>query len=253
MRAWAPANVTERPDHATRRTASVLDLARSRGLPVPRHHLVVAVGEDVFVVQQRLPGSPPTKITPAVVEAMIELNDRFAHLLADRPDVPSLPLCLTASGDPYPRHEVLAGHSDRSRRILAAIRAVGRELPGELPGDDLVHIDLTPPNVLVDDTGAVTGIVDWNLGAYRGDRHLALVKTRFDLEWALRSDHPAPASVAAAERLDRVLSARLKAPDLRRYWAHRMLYQLHWALQLESPEVVDWHLDVAEDRLFEPY
>ncbi len=232
-----------------RRTASVLDLARRRGLPVPQQQVIAALGEDVFVVHERLPGSPPTKITTAVIDAMIEINDRFAHLLAEHPEVSTLPLCLRQSGDPYPRHEVLAGHSDRSRRILAAIRTVGRELPGEPTGDDLVHIDLTPPNLLFDEAGVITGVVDWNLGAYRGDRHLALVKSRFDLEWALQSEEPSPGSVAAAERLDQVLAERVEESDLRRYWAHRMLYQLHWALQFEPPEVVSWHLDVAEERL----
>ena len=234
-----------------RRTATILELVRSRGMPVPLHHAVVVVGEDVFMVQERLPGSPLTKLTPAVLDAMIEINDRFTGLLADRPDVPTLPLCLTEGGNPYPRHEVLAGHSDRSRRILAAILAVGRELPGEPAGNDLVHIDLTPPNMLFDEEGVVTGVVDWNLGAYRGDRHLALVKARFELEWGLRSEQPSPHAVAAAERLDRILADRVAEPDLRRYWAHRMLYQLHWALPFAPPEVVDWHLGVAEERLLE--
>jgi CHASE1-domain containing sensor protein len=91
--------------------------------------------------------------------------------------------------------------------------------------------------------------VDWILGAHRDDHHLALIKTLFELEWGLHSPAPEPAEIAAAARLDEILQQRL-APDIRRaYWAHRVLYQLHFALQFAPPEVVEWHLQVAEDRL----
>jgi aminoglycoside phosphotransferase (APT) family kinase protein len=230
-----------------RRTASVMEHARRYGLPVPRHDLVLAVDEDVIVVQERLPGSPPVQVTPVVVDAIVELNDRFAGVLADRPDVPILPLCLDRSGDPYPRHEVLAEHSDRSRRILDAILKIDE--PREMSGDDLLHIDLTGPNILFDDTGAITGIVDWNLGAYRGDRHLALVKTRFEQEWGIHEPTPNPDAAAAAAHLDNILTERVPAATLHRYWAHRVLYQLYWAIQGAPPDVLDWHFEVAEARL----
>lgn len=231
------------------RTASVLDHARRHGLPVPRHDLVLAVDQDVIVVQERLPGSPSAQVTPAVIDAIVELNDRFAGVLADRPDVPILPLCLDRSGDPYPRHEVLAAHSDRSRRILDAIRKIGADGPREMTGDDVLHIDLTGPNMLFDDTGVITGIVDWNLGAYRGDRHLALVKTRFEEEWGIHSAPPNPNAVASAAHLDNILTERVPTATLHRYWAHRILYQLYWAIQESPPEILDWHFEVAETRL----
>lgn len=232
-----------------RRTAGVLEHARGYGLPVARHDLVLQVNEDIIVVQERLPGSPPARVNPAVIDAIVALNDRFAGVLADRPDVPLLPLCLSGSGDPYPRHEVLAQHSNRSRRILDAILRIGAADPREMAGEDLVHIDLTGPNVLFDESGAITGVVDWNLGAYRGDRHLALVKTRFEEEWGIHAPTPSPDAVAAATHLDRILADRVPAATLRRYWAHRILYQLYWAIQEFPPEVLDWHLEVAETRL----
>ncbi|HVX45619.1 MAG TPA: phosphotransferase [Mycobacteriales bacterium] len=231
------------------RTANVLELARRRDLPVPRHELVMEVEEAVIVVQERLPGSPPAQVTPAVVDAMVELNDRFAGALADHPGVPLLPLCLDGTGDRYPRHETLAAYSDRGRRILDAIRRIDAEAPGEMAGSDLLHIDLTGPNVLFDDAGAVTGIVDWNLGAYRGDRHLALVKTRFEEEWGIHSQPENPNAVASAAYLDQILAERVPPVTLRRYWAHRILYQLYWAINELPPEVLDWHFEVAESRL----
>lgn len=231
------------------KTTDVVNVARDAGLPVPRHHLVVPIGEDIWLVQERLQGEPVTAHTPAVIDAVVEVNDRFAQVVADRRDLPTMPLCLSRSGDPHPRHEVLASHSDRSRRILEAIREVGRRYPYGMEGNDLLHIDLSLSNVLFDQEGVVTGVVDWNLGAFRGDRHLALVKTRFEQEWALHEPEPDPTEIAAAEHLDRILATRLCTADLQRYWAHRMLYQLYWALRYAPPEVVDWHLAVAEARL----
>lgn len=231
------------------RTARVLAHAFRNQLPVARYHLVVPVGDDVFLVQERLLGRPPAAITPAVISAIIEVNERFAHALQQQPDVPQVELCLTNSGLARPRHEVLARHSDRSRAILNRIRRIGRTAPDVAAGDDLVHIDLTPDNVLFDDHGAITGVIDWNLGVYRGDRHLALVKTRFDLEWCLHEQDHHDALDDAADTLDAYLDAAVGQHILKTYWAHRMLYQLYFTLPNAPADVIDWHLDVAEVRL----
>lgn len=236
--------------YEAQRTASVLADARSIGLPIPRHDLIIEIDDVVLIIQERLSGSPRNDINPTMIDAIVDLNDRFAHLLDHRRDVPVLPLCLDSSGDPYPKHEVLAAHSDRSRRVLDEIRAIGVSGPVAMTGTDLVHIDLTLPNILFDEvTGMISGIVDWNLGAHRGDRHLALVKTRFEQEWGLHSSKPKPAEVAAAAHLDEILRHRVRPARLKAYWAHRMLYQLHFALQFAPREVVEWHLEVAEARL----
>jgi aminoglycoside phosphotransferase (APT) family kinase protein len=232
-----------------RRTAEVLMYVRARGLPVPRHDLVVDLDDGVVFVQERLPGAPPRRLSVAAVDAMVEINDRFAGALAARPDVPVRPLCLTHSGDPYPRHETLREHGARSRRILDEIRRIGEREPHEMIGADLVHVDLTAANVLFDENGNSTAVVDWNLGAYRGDRLFALVKTRFDREWFVRSPDADPGENAAAAHLDEILADRIAPATLRMYWAHWMLYQLHWAIRSCPDEVVDWHLDLAESRL----
>ena len=184
-----------------------------------------------------------------MIDAVVEVNDRFADLLVGHHEVPTLPLCLRDSGDPYPRHEVLAAHSARSRAILNAIQTIGHEHPEDVSGNDLHHVDLDLSNVLFDELGSVVGVVDWNLGVFRGDRNQALVKTRFEQEWALHAPTPEPMQVAAASHLDDILKDRVSTTDLSRYWASRLLYQLHWMLQYGRPEHVDWHLAVAEERL----
>lgn len=237
------------PVAEAQRTARILAEASRNGLPVPQYHLIAPVEDDVFLVQERLPGRPPAAVTPAIITAIIEINERFAHGLQHHADVPQIELCLSKSGNPYPRHEVLAAHSDRSRAILDRIRAIGHAAADVAAGDDLVHVDLTPDNVLFDEDGAITGVIDWNLGLYRGDRYLALVKTRFDLEWSLHEQVQNDACEDAARTLDTFLDAAVPQRTLKAYWAHRMLYQLHWTLPDAPADIINWHLDVAESRL----
>lgn len=230
-------------------TADVLAHVRDRGLPVPRHDLVVDLNDDVMFVQERLPSAPPRRLTPGRVDAMVEINDRFAGALAARPGPPVRLLCLDCGSDPCPRHEVLATHSPRSRRVLEEILRIGRREPREMVGDDLVHVDLTAANVLFDENDRATGVVDWNLGASRGDRLFALVQTRIDREWFIQSPDADPVENAAAARLDEILVDRIAPATLRMYWAHWMLRQLCWAVRSAPPNVVDWHLDMTESRL----
>jgi aminoglycoside phosphotransferase (APT) family kinase protein len=232
-----------------RRTAEVLAYVRDRGLPVPRHDLVVELDDGVAFVQERLPSAPPRRMTPARVDAIVEINDRFAGALAARPDVPVRTLCPDRSGDPCPRHDVLEAHSPRSRRVLSEMLRILRREPREMVGNDLVHVDLTAANVLFDENDHATGVVDWNLGAYRGDRLFALVQTRLDREWFVRSPDADPVENAAAARLDEILVDRIAPRTLRMYWAHWMLHQFSRVIGSAPPEVIDWHLDMAESRL----
>lgn len=236
------------------RTACVMAFARDQGLPVPRYDLVLPLEQGVVIVQERLPGSPAPIATVADVDAVVSLNDRFAGLLREWPCVPLLPIrpCegRLGNGGATITTRRLSAHSPRASRILHAIDEIQAEAPWVAEGDDLLHIDLTGPNLLKDSTGTFTGVVDWNLGVYRGDRHLALVKTRFEMEWALHEHGRVdPAARAGADHLDRVLSERVPAGLLRIYWAHRLLWQLFWAIEDFSPDVLDWHFDVAEQRL----
>ncbi|MGI5151875.1 phosphotransferase [Plantactinospora sp. CA-294935] len=232
-----------------RRTAEVLAYVRDRGLPVPRHDLVVELDDGVAFVQERLPSAPPRRMTPARVDAIVEINDRFTGALAARPDVPVRPLCPDRSGDPCPRHEVMEAHSPRSHWVLSEMLRILQREPHEMVGNDLVHVDLTAANVLFDENDRATGVVDWNLGAYRGDRLFALVQTRLDREWFVRSPDADPVENAAAAHLDEILVDRIAPATLRMYWAHWMLHQLSRVIGSASSEVIDWHLDVAESRL----
>jgi phosphotransferase family enzyme len=239
------------PPGAVRDTARILDVVRSRGIPVPRIDLVAAVDGATILVQERLSGRPPSRITRATVDAAAGMVERFAGLLADHPGVANPDLHLRETGHELCRHDTLAGYDDRSRRLLDRIRALGAAGGDRMTGDDLVHLDFTPGNVLFDEYGAVTGVVDWHghNGLARGDRRFGLVTLRFDLAWgaALDPEYP-PVEPAALERLDDLLDA-IEPATLQRYWAHMSLRMVDWTIRRHGPRDVDHQLAFAATRI----
>lgn len=243
--------VTRRPEplHAVQVTAQVLEAVTAQvleatDLPVPRYDLIVELADGVAVVQERLPGQPADRIDAAVIDAMVAMNERFAGLLGNRPDVPTPRLYLAESGPAFYRHETLARYSPRTRRLLDRIQ---RFAPDDLTGADLLHADYTLGNVLFDGC-EVSGVIDW--GVQRGDRHFALVGLRFDLAWtALDPASPVAVEPAAVERLDEHLEALLEPGDLLQYWAHWTLRQLDWTISHHGPADVDLHIELGESRL----
>lgn len=216
------------PVAQSQRTAGVLALARERGLPVPAYQLVVELNDAVALVQERLPGRKPDRVDRALVEKMVAINERFAEILAERTDVPPPDLYLDRSGPGFCIHESLEIHGDRSRRLLGWIREVGRS--GAMTGDDLVHLDFHPENVLVDDDGDITGVIDWDVAA-RGDRTFALVTLQFSL---LEKDDWLGARITG------------ERDTLRLYYAHMSLRMVDWAIRHFSPPEIDRWLTKAE-------
>lgn len=220
------------PVAESERTAGVLALARERGLPVPAYQLIADLDDTVVLVQERLPGRKPDRVDRPLVEKMVAINEKFAGLLAARTDVPAPDLYLDHSGPGFCVHESLEIHSDRSRRLLGWIREVGRS--GAMTGDDLVHLDFHPENVLVDDDGEITGVIDWDVAA-RGDRTFALVTLQFSLPYK-----------------DDWLDRQIVGDALRLYYAHMSLRMVDWAIRHFPPPEVDRWLGQAEavEKLF---
>jgi aminoglycoside phosphotransferase (APT) family kinase protein len=224
-----------------RRTSDVLALARAHGLPVPAYDLIVEVPGAVAIVQERLPGTVPVRATRSVVQAMVGVLETFAGLLADRSDVAVPDLWLRESGPGYSLHRPLELYDRRSRRLLDWVHEVGTGSRAEMTGDDLVHLDFHPGNVLVDDAGSVTGIVDWD-GIGRGDRRFGLVTLRFGVTTQ-------DGDAATAAWLDDVLDRRIDAETLRVYWAAMSLREVDWAIRHHAASAVERVLDLAETRM----
>ncbi|GAA3106185.1 hypothetical protein JOF29_001839 [Kribbella aluminosa] len=212
-----------------RRTAAALDVAQALGLPVPQYQMLAGLPDGVGVVQERLPGRAPEKADRTLLEAMIALSERFAGIAPALP-VPSM--YLLESGPGFCLHESLERYDDRTRRLLGWIREVGRGEPGGMTGDDLVHLDFHPGNVLVDDAGTITGIVDWD-GIGRGDRKFGLVTLRFSAHVRLPD--------ADLTWFDELLRTVLEPAVLRLYWAHMALRQVDWSIRHHtSADVTHW-------------
>jgi aminoglycoside phosphotransferase (APT) family kinase protein len=213
-----------------RLTAEVLELAKGRGLPVPSHVVVVALNDGyVAVVQERLRGRRPTSVDVERVEAMVAMNERFADLLLERPDVPP-PAAFPRDVDVW--QDTLGRYDARSRRLLGKLSTLAEVRPGEMVGSDLVHTDYTLGNVLYDDHGAVSAVVDWNRGVARGDRRFALIGTRHNLreEAALYGVRP-----EAITRLDEIIRSTIDPVLLRQFSSFWAAYNLHTSIENHFP------------------
>jgi Phosphotransferase enzyme family len=220
-----------------RRAAALAATARAAGVPAPLTELIADLPAGTAVVQELLPGAFPSAMSRRTAEDMVAVNRRCRGLLAGRPEFPAPSLFLLSDGPGFCLHEPVAGYSRRTARLLAAIEEAGAAVPEHLEGDDLVHFDFHPENVLVDPSGAVTGVIDWD-GASRSNGVFDLFTLRFDLAY--------------------------RAPDLGRWvdgllreeagdelwlacWAHMSLRLVDWSIREIGPEAVAIWLDVAEE------
>jgi aminoglycoside phosphotransferase (APT) family kinase protein len=232
-----------------RRTAEVLSMARAEGFPVPRHDLVIELSDGrLAVVQERLPGRPPNRVDASMLEAIILANEQFAGFFADRKDALGLPFFLQPDGfEDQTRRQTLEEYSDRSRLLLQRIREIERIDRPEMIAHDLVHPDYGLGNVLFDESGKVTGIVDWNGGATWGDCRFALLKLGINIaaegeQYGVQPD--------ACNRLDEIVNTTIDPMLLRLYWAQWTLRKVSHAIQNGFPSRrVDKDLRLGEDRL----
>lgn len=234
-------------------TQDILDRVAASGIAVPRYIAIVDLGNERAIVQQRLPGAPPQQIDATLVRRLVDLVDRFRGLgrsPGDEAVIPGVDLHLTSSGAGFCIHQTLKVYDDRSRRLLDRIHEIGREAPAE-HGDDLVHLDFHPANVLVEGD-RITGLVDWD-GIGRGDRGFALVTLTFDLSFGLahRSAYRGLTAAGVQPVLDRL--AAVPTDRVRRWWASMSLRLVDWTIRHSYPTaVVDFYLALAArglDRL----
>ena len=226
--------LTTRPpgDLAAARQMEILTAAgRAAGVPAPRYELIAALPGVTAIVQELLPGTPPVRVTRRTVGSMVELNRRCRGVLADRADLAAPSLYLRADGPGFCLHGPMAGYDRRTAWLLAAIEEAGAALPEHLDGPDLVHFDFHPENVLVSESGLITGVVDWD-GASRGNGVLDLMTLRFDL-------------ARRAPELGRWVGGLLReaaaGPVELACWAHMSLRLVDWSIrELAAAEVSAW-------------
>lgn len=242
------------------RVAALLELVNTRGVRAPRYDLIAELSDCRVVVQERLHGAPAARLDRQRMDAILAVNESFSGALADRPEVPppdlSLGTRLARSG--VPARASLETFDARSRRLLRRILQIERNdhaAAADADAGDLVHRDFTPGNILFDDDGELTGLVDWHdTGTLtRGDRRLSLVILRFDIGRGMALD-PAgqhgwsnvdPDSV---QRLDDALDA-IDDALLRLYWAQQSLITVDAVIRTRPAAEVAHQLAIAESRL----
>ena len=165
-----------------------LDELRSRGVPVPEYPHVLSVDGWTLSAQQVLPGASVRNPATALVERVMECVAAMAGVVCPLP-APGLDQwgasvvhTLTVGVEEWAMHEPLRTGGRRSAAVLDRVEAVGADGdPACFPTDGLVHLDLHTDNVLADDDGRLTGIIDWD-GACAGDPRFDLVRYAYDLD-----------------------------------------------------------------------
>lgn len=214
---------------------------RERGYPVPATQLAVQVGADVVTVQELLPGKKIDYMDESLFEQALALNALHVGALAGRDDVSRNRMYLCEDGPGYCLHGPLRRFSARTAELEARIARIGMRFPDRLPGDDVVHQDFHPGNLLAHD-GRITGVIDWD-GAGRGDARFDLVTLRFGI-------HPAGAEPAVVARLDALLD-RVPEHVLLPAWAHMSLRMTDWAIRHFPRDQVETWVALSAQRLME--
>ncbi|GAB2913067.1 hypothetical protein GCM10022245_55060 [Streptomyces mayteni] len=217
---------------------AVTEALRQAGYPAPATELTAQVGHAVVTVQELLPGRKIDHFTHGNLDQVLQLNELQADRLAGRPDIPAVDLHLADDGAGYCLHEPLRRHNRRSAALERWTAAVGADGPSQLTGDDAVHLDFHPGNMLATDQ-TITGVIDWD-GAARGDRRFDLVTLRFGI-------HATETDPGTTKRLDAVLDS-LPEEILRPAWAHMSLRMVDWAIRHFDPIDVEHWLNLAEQR-----
>jgi Ser/Thr protein kinase RdoA (MazF antagonist) len=208
---------------------AVLARLRDRGYPAPQIGTIGQLPRLVFWIQQRLPGAaldrgqpePDHQQMARLLPGLLRLNDAQAGLgTGPRRWRALITRTLTTGGDGYCLHATLRA-SPQARDLLPVLRRIGKRCGPAIPdGQDFVHYDFTPANLLCDGT-AITGVIDINPPVLAGDR-------AFDLATLLycHYDHDQIRDLLRARLLD-LAGPRAAAA----YLAHMVLRQVDWSLR----------------------
>jgi thiamine kinase-like enzyme len=215
----------------------------SASWPVPIES-VVDTQEARFVIQEFLPGTPPEQLDHQLLERLLELH--FGRLGLARPEDPihwptALIRTLVLGGEGYCRHSSLREYDNRTRSLVERVEAFGGSIDGDcLTGDDIVHWDLHPGNLLIVD-GSLAAVVDTDFCVV-GD-------AAFDLVMLALTSLTLPCEPGVRTRL--FASAFDDLDDLRAqvYLAHLFVRLIDWPIRRDQPNEVEFWLARADELL----
>jgi thiamine kinase-like enzyme len=228
------------------RSEAVVFSARLRveaGWPVPIQTVVDTQGVRL-VLQEFMPGGPITELGHRIVNELLDLHGRRLGLA--RPGDPmhwpsALIKTLTTGGDSYCLHSSLRDYDDRTRSLIARIEAFGNSIAeADLDGHDIVHWDLHPGNLLMDE-GSLSAIVDTDF-AVVGD-------ARFDLVMLALTSLTVPCEAGARSQLFAAAFDELDELRAQTYLAHLFIRLLDWPIRKDRPDEVAFWLSRSDEML----
>src|SRR5215472_2781473 len=162
---------------------------RRRGIPVPQILAHGPLDDNSYGwVLERLPGAPATAFGEPLLGDLIGMITRMAAAPPGphRNDLGYwVPAAVFEDAAGYWRTAMAIGPAVAG--FCQRLRAwAGRPSSGQAPGHGYVHVDLNLSNVLVDDAGRLSGIIDTeHLGV--GDRCVDLARLAFEWHWLART------------------------------------------------------------------
>ncbi len=218
-------------------------LRMSAGWPVPAAS-VVDTREARFVIQEIMPGTPPEHLDHRLVEQLLDLHSRRLGLA--RPEDPkhwptALIRTLVLGGEGYCCHASLRDYDDRTRSLVERVEAFGSTIDGQdLTGDDIVHWDLHPGNLLIDN-GVLAAVIDTDFSTV-GD-------AAFDLVILAVTSLTLPCEPGVRTRLFASAFDNLDELRAQVYLAHLFIRLIDWPIRRGHPDEVEFWLARVDELL----
>lgn len=210
--------------------------------PSPRQQLV-EVEDCLLVVQEFMIGSNVDHITHDLVDSVIDLHKaRLGLVEVDDPSAWAKDMLklLIEGGNGYCLHRPLRTFDFRTRRVVERIEEIGRSAHvGDLDGNDIVHSDLHPGNLLQVD-GRLTAVVDMD--------YTRLGDAAFDLAMLAVASLEVGADPGVRHRLFELGLHALSDTKRRVYVANLLLRNLDWSIRKNRTAETDFWL-AESDRL----
>ena len=211
--------------------------------PVPTERIVRA-DNVLFVIQEFMAGSTPTSIDHHLVDQLISLHPRRLNLAdADGTNTWATHLIetLTTGGSGYCVHGSFRSHDSRTKSLIERIERFGETLdPSLLGGNDIVHWDLHPGNLLVRREG-LSAIVDTDFACV-GD-------ARFDLVFLAISSLAMQCGPDVRARLNAAAFDQLDDVRTQAYLAHCFVRIIDWPIRRGNFNEVEFWLAKADELL----
>lgn len=213
---------------------------RTLGYPAPTYRLVGRALGANYSIQEILPGWPAGRIEAELLPDLLSLNALQAGQAIVEPRAWPAPVVDTVlfGGEGFCLLDTMRDYSAATRELLGVVqRLVSDHADTLCETRDIVHIDFTPANILVE-AGHVSGVIDWE-GTCSGDR-------AFDLATLLFYSYADP-DIRRALWQETLRWA--KPGILCVYMAHLILRQVEWSARHHDRATVDQWLGRAADVL----